>query len=200
MRGLGLLAGVLCAGLASAQALDAMVAKVDQGVVTWSEVIQERELRRLDGVSAGTLTPEAVTESLVRRRLLVGEAEKLRLPVEEPAKEEKIRPYLDGERGSVLLSLQRLGVNRRALERRARELVLMDQYLGLRREMTFVPEAEVRKLYVSQAQGVGAGSLAEERDQLRARLAEQAFQEELSQWIEQQVEDGRVVRNPLPER
>jgi hypothetical protein len=193
-----LLVAALCATEVAAQVLDAIVARVDRGVVTWSEVLQEREVLRLQGAPEPSREPKEVADDLIRRRLLVAEAEKLRLPVDAEAVAAKVRPFLDGDSGNVWPSLQRLGLDRGALESRARELVLMDQYLGLRREMTFVPESEIRKSYASQAGGPAQGSLAVARDELRAKLAEKVFQEELNQWIDRQVKEGRVVRNPLP--
>ncbi|HSH70772.1 MAG TPA: hypothetical protein VK997_12685, partial [Deferrisomatales bacterium] len=77
---------VLCAvawpaTFTGAQVLDALVARVDTEVVTWSRMVQERELRRMGGAPAPELTPEAVRETLVRRHLLVVESRKLRLEV-----------------------------------------------------------------------------------------------------------------------
>jgi len=194
-----LVVGALWAAKAPAQVLDAIVARVDQGVVTWSEVLQERELLRLEGAPTSLLEWGAVTEALIRRRLLVAEAEKLRLEVDDGAvgKEARALTGLDG--GAVLPSLRRVGLDRPALERRAHERALMDQYLGLRREMTFIPEAEIRKAYLGQAGRQEQASLSEAYDQLRAQLAERVFQQELDQWIDRQVKEGRVVRNASPQ-
>jgi len=178
--------------------LDEIVARVDQDVVTWSQVLQETELLRLEGASGAALEPSAVEDALIRRRLLVAEAKRLRLEVEPGAVGKELKAFLEADGGEVLPSLRRLGLGRRILESRAHERLMMEQYLGLRREMTFVPESEIRKSYGSASREPGQGSLAEARDQLRARLAEGIFQRELDQWIERQVQEGRVVRNPLP--
>jgi hypothetical protein len=45
---LALIAGTVAA---QGQVLDAIVARVDDGVITWSQVLQELELRRLEGES-----------------------------------------------------------------------------------------------------------------------------------------------------
>ena len=191
-----LLGGVLYTGGVSAQVLDAIVARVDQSIVTWSEVLQEQEILRVEGASETALDPAAVVDTLIRRRLLVAEAEKLRIDAEEEAIDEEVRKLEGRNEGAVSSTFQRLGLERRTLERRARDLALVRQYLDLRREMTFVPESTIRKQYV--ARSGGGGSLAEARDQLRDVLAAEAFQEELNQWVDRQVAEGRVVRNPVP--
>lgn len=186
--------------LAWAQVLDALVARVDLEVVTWSRVLQERELQRLGGAPAEQLTPEAVRETLVRRRLFVAEARKLRLEVSADEAQDELTA-LETAVGTAVFreTISRLGLQRSGLEERAAQLVLVRRYRNLRREMTFVPEAEVRAAFLQRADALPPGtSLAEAHDTLRAQLAEQKFQEEAERWFRQQVVEGRVQWLPLP--
>jgi len=183
-----------------AQILDALMARVDREVVTWSRVLQERELQRLGGAPAEELTPEAVRETLVRRRLFVAEARKLRLEVSAAEARDELAA-LETAIGTAVLrqTMARLGLERSGLEERAAQLALERRYRTLRREMTFVPEADVRAAYVQRADGLPPGtSLADAHDTIRAQLAEQKFQEEAERWFRQQVVAGRVQWLPLP--
>ncbi|MBE0618735.1 MAG: hypothetical protein IH608_12560 [Proteobacteria bacterium] len=188
------LALVLSGRGVGAQVLDSIVARVDERVVTWSEVLQEREIRRVEGEPESLRDPETVLAGLLRRYLLRAEAEKLRLPEQPGAPDQDVEAL--GE--DAWADLARIGLDRADLEERARERRLVDQYLALRREMTFVPESEIRTFYGQQTDVFGQKSLAEVRDEVRAYLADQAFRRELEQWIERQMSEGRVSINPLP--
>lgn len=200
---LGALVGFsLClaaAGAGAAAVLDAIAARVGTAVITWSRVLQERELLRREGSTEDALAPAAVRDALVRRELLLAEARKLRL---EPASEvvaERTALWEErlGKTGWGELAL--LGLDRAAIADRLARLALVEAYLALRREMTFVPEAEIRTQYGSRSEDFGGRPLAEVRDAVRSHLAEAVFQRELDQWIERQVRQGRVWVNPLPE-
>jgi hypothetical protein len=189
----------LAGGAAGSSVLDAIAARVDTAVITWSQVLQERELLRREGATEEALAPAAVRDALVRRELLLAEARKLRL---EPASDSvaegtawgEERPGTNGWDELAVLGLDRAAV----ADRRAR-LALVDAYLALRREMTFVPEAEIRTYYGRRSEDFGGRPLAEVRDAVRSHLAQTVFQRELDQWIERQVKQGRVWVNPLPD-
>lgn len=190
----------LAAAGADAAVLDAIAARVDTAVITWSQVIQERELLRREGAAEQALAPAAVRDALVRRELLLAEARKLRLEpaagaVAEAAARWKER---EGESGRGDLDAA-LGLDRAALEDRLARLALVEAYLTLRREMTFVPEAEIRAQYGRRGEDFGGRPLAEVRDAVRSHLAEAVFQRELTLWVERQIKQGRVWVNPLPE-
>ncbi len=196
---------VLCAAVwhaaaAGTQVLDALVARVDTEVVTWSRVVQERELRRMGGAPPAELTPEVVRETLVRRRLLVAEARKLRLEVSVAEAREDVALLVRSAGGEAFWARAAgLGLDRAQLEERSAQQLLVRRYQELRREMTFVPESEVRAFFLAQAVLPSQSSLAEMRDEIRTHLAEQKYQEELERWIRRQVAEGRVEWLPLPE-
>ena len=180
--------------------LDSLVARVDTEVVTWSRVVQERELRRIGGAPVAELTPEAVRETLVRRRLLVAEARKLRLEVSAAEAREDVALLVRAAGGEAFWArVARLGLDRAQLEERSAQELLVRRYQALRREMTFVPESEVRAFFFAQAVLPPQSSLAEMRDEIRTHLAEQKYHEELERWIRRQVVEGRVEWLPLPE-
>ena len=195
---------VLCAAVwpglvAGAQVLDALVARVDTEVVTWSGVVQERELRRIGGAPAEELAPEAVRETLVRRLLLVAEARKLRLEVNATEAREDVALLVRAAGGETFWErVARLGLDRAQLEERSALELQVRRYQDLRREMTFVPEAEVRAFFFEQAALPRQGTLAEMRDEIRTHLAGQKYREELERWTRRQVAEGRVEWLPLP--
>ncbi len=186
---------------ARAVVLDALVARVDGTALTWSQVLQEVEVRRLTGEPPSLQAPEVVREGLVRRWLLLAEAEKLRLsatPAEVDAALADLVARCGGpERFSVLV--RERGATEARIRERVRRVLLVEKYLDLRRQMTFVAEAEVQRFYREQKGVFGRDrSLAEVHDQVREYLARKKYQRELDAWIEEQVEAGRVVLLPLP--
>ena len=197
---------VLCLALggfhtrvAAAQVLDALVARIDDGVITWSLVVQERELRRVGGAPEVELGDAAVLDALVRRRLLVAEAKKLRLEVGVDEAREDVEYLVRAAGGERFWArVAKLGLDRRQLEERAARQILVRRYLDLRREMTFVPESEVRAVFRDQGAAARQRVLAEVRDEIRAQLAETKYREELARWIKRQVAEGRVELMPLP--
>jgi len=192
---------LLGGAVARAEVLDAIVARVDARVVTWSEVLQEQALRRVESAEADAPQgAETVLAGLVRRRLLLAEAEKLRLPEEPGAAPREMTVLVEARGEGVWKELLRYGVTRDAMEERARQRRVVEQYLALRREMTFVPEAEIRTFYGRQGEAFGGKSLAEVRDEVRTHLADKSFQRELDQWVDRQMSEGRVSINPLPEQ
>lgn len=188
----------LAAAAAGATVLDAIAARVDTAVITWSRVLQEREFLRREGAEEEALAPAAVRDALVRRQLLLAEARKLRLEPAPGAVAERTAAWEERQGKGIWADLAPHGLDREALEDRAARQVLVEAYLALRREMTFVPEAEIRSYYGDRSEDFGGGPLAEVRDRVRDYLADAAFQRELNLWIERQVKQGRVSVNPLP--
>ena len=197
---LALVGGVWTPRGSGAQVLDALVARVDTEVVTWSRVVQERELLRLGGARAAELTAEAVRETLVRRHLLVAEARKLRLEVSGAEAREDVEVLVRAAGGEAFWERAgRLGLDRAQLEERAARQLLVRRYQELRREMTFVPESEVRTFFFEQTSLPEESSLADVRDEIRTHLAERKYREELERWIRRQVAEGRVEWLTLPQ-
>ncbi len=189
--------GVLAAG-ARETVLDALVARVDGRAVTWSQVLREAEIRRLEGRSEAERLPRVVLDALVRRELLVAEAERLRLKVEAAEVERALRELEE----ACCMRLQRLaeqvGVTQEDLRRRQHRILMAEKYLRLRREMTFVPMSEVRAFYWRHRDRFGNQGFAEVRGALRAYLVERRYQKELNAWFESQKAQGRVELLTLP--
>jgi hypothetical protein len=189
---------LLWAAVSHGRLLDALVARVDQSVITWSQVVEELAIRRLAGESDQPLGPRAATDVLVRRRLLVADARKMRLvapPSEVEAEVKAEVKALAGPAGNASAfeaALRKLGLSKEDLNRRATEIVLMRRYLALRRDMTYVPESEVRSFYAGQVDVLGGRPLAEVRDEVRSVLAQRKYQQQLDEWIVRQVAEGRV--------
>lgn len=195
-----LLVGLATAGgAAGGQVLDSITARVGPRVITWSRLLQEAELQRLEGRPETMLGPEAVRESLVRRELLLAEAERLRLTTDAESVARRVASFVEPWGEEVWERLAGYGVGRSLLEQRARRQLVVEEYLSLRREMTFVPEAEVRAFYGARSEEFGGRPLLEVRDEVRSRLAEDMYQRELDLWIDRQIQGGAARLNPLPE-
>ncbi|MHB8764140.1 MAG: hypothetical protein ACYDA8_07380 [Deferrisomatales bacterium] len=198
--GLALAALLSWAGPAAGQRtlLDALVGRVDDGVVTWSQVLQEGRVRAL--TEDGEVEPraEAVRISLVRERLMAAEAAKLRLPVTEAEVARSVAELL-GDSPDLGKRLAAAGLEEGEVADRARRRLLVRRFVELRRDMTFVPEAEVRTVYRRNPEVWGGRELHDVRDELRAYLTERKLREELSRWFDRQVAEGRVQLIDLPE-
>ncbi len=193
-----LVAGVLATG-ARATVLDALVARVDGTAITWSQVLREAEIRRLEGRSGAERLPRVVLDALVRRELLVAEAERLRLKVEPAEVEAALRALEEACCMRLQRLAERVGVTLEDLRRRQHRILMAEKYLRLRREMTFVPMSEVRAFYWRQRDRFAGQGFAEVRGALRAYLAERRYQKELNAWFERQKAEGRVELLTLPE-
>jgi len=180
-------------------ALDSIVARVDREVLTWSEVLQERKVLVATGNPDGGLSLEAIREEMVRRTLMALEAERQLLRIDPAAVEEQVENWADRGGGDFWSSLQRFGIDRRWLEARARRILLADQFRAAMRELTFVPEADIRDAYRREIGELSERPVEEAWEAIRARLAETVFQGEIEEWLERQESQGRVTRNPLPE-
>lgn len=179
--------------------LDSIVARVDREVLTWSEVLQEREVLRAIGDPDGGLSVEAIREEIVRRTLMALEAERQLLRIDPAGVEEQVEAWADRGGADFWTSLQRFGIDRRWLEARARRILLAEQFRVAMRELTFVSEADIRDAYRRELGEFSERPAEEAWEAIRARLAETVFQGEMEQWLERQESQGRVTRNPLPE-
>lgn len=194
-----LAAAVLAAGTAAFSAdegwifADTVLGRVDREAVTMADVRAEAAVSLLEG--AIVREPDLTARALMKRRLLMAEAVKLRFTA---SAEETAAVLAEMERAAGGPDVFRqwmadTGLSRRELERRAREIVLARRYLALRRETTYVPETEVRRVYMENASIFGERSFSEVHDLLRKHLAAVKFRSDLDQWLEKQVLLGRAV-------
>ena len=185
-----------------AEVLDSIVARVDQSALTWSEVLQETELQRLAGEADRGADAKSVVDALVRRRLLVEEARRMRLEVSASETAAAVQALAASAGGEKVLwqRLGQLGLTEAAVFRRAEEILLMRRYVSLREEMAYVPESEVRSYYRQQADALVGRPLDELHDEIRALLAQRKHRQELDQWLERQMAEGRVRWEELPAR
>ena len=160
--------------------VDGILAKVDDKLITLSDVRAERAVLRWQG-EENALPVSEVVRDLVKRALIVSEASKLRIN----ATEDEVRgelAVLAGAGGPPSLfweEMANIGVTRAEVEERARAVSLVARYLAFRRETTYVSESDVRKYYSDKAVELGGKSLAEVRDEVRERLAEEKYSVEL---------------------
>ncbi len=184
---------------ARALLLDALVARVDGKAVTWSQVVRETRVRRLEGRPESERLPRVVRDALVRRKLLVAEAHRLRMSAEPAEVDERLAALRRRVGPPFEARLKALGLTTEDLRARERDILLMEKYLRFRREITFVPASAVTAFYRKNRDRLAGRTLAEVRAELRRYLTEKKYQRELEEWYERQVREGRVDLLPLPE-
>ncbi len=184
---------------ARALLLDALVARVDGKAVTWSQVVRETRVRRLEGRPESERLPRVVRDALVRRKLLVAEALRLRMSAEPGEVDERLAALRRRVGSGFEARMKALGLTPEDLRARERDILLMEKYLRFRREITFVPTSAVTAFYRKNRDRLAAWTLAEVRAELRRYLTEKKYQRELEEWYERQVREGRVDLLPLPE-
>jgi len=176
---------------------DGILARVDREAVTLTEARLEAKIAEREGRYRSV---EAAGLDLVKRRLFVAEAEKLRFqntPEEVDAAVAELAAKGGGE--SLDAWFARVGVTRTDIERRAGEILLMRRFLALRRETTYVSESQVRLFYAENAEVLGDRPLSEIHDTIQAYLTSKRFRTDLDAWIEKQVALGRILLDRLAE-
>lgn len=179
---------------------DALVAKIDSEVVTVSELRAEMEIVGWpEGVAPAG--PRVVARDLVKRKLLVSQAERLKMEIPRETLEDEVDELASSGRGEEAFwaRMKELGFSRPDVVRRMREVALSRGVVSLKRRSTYVPEAEVRAFYRDNRSVFGARPLSEARETIREHLATRKYQAELSAWMAEQIKSGRVRLLPLPE-
>lgn len=178
---------------------DALAARVDAEVVTVSELRAEMEIIGWPGGVAPP-GPRVVVRDLVRRKLLVAQAERLRMEVPRESVEDEVDGLAVLGRGEEAFwgRMRELGFARADVSRRMREVALARGVVSLKRRSIYVPEADVRAFYRNNRSVFGTKQLTEVRESIREHLATRKYQAELSVWINEQMGAGRVRLLPLP--
>ena len=173
--------------------LDSFAARVDETVITWSEMVQEGSLARLvHGTEASG--PADLVGVIIRRKLLVKAAEKLRLEATRGEVTAQLEAYERAGGGAESFQTQAglLGLSEEDLRARAREVILAGKYTEVQREAIYVTESEVRS-YLSGDAGGPSGELSSSaRAEVRAALARMKAEREMEAWIGRQYAAGRV--------
>lgn len=189
---------VILVAPARGELLDAIVARVDDEAITWSQLHQERALRWLAGEGSGEEGLGALRGALVRERLMVREAEKLRLPVPDEAQAAEVAALTAAAESARPGQLAALGLDSADVAAWVRRRILARRFSELRREMTFVAEADLRAWHTRHGAVFGDAPIDQVRDELRDYLAQRKNREELAHWIDRQVAEGRVDLIDLP--
>ncbi|NOY44938.1 MAG: hypothetical protein GXP50_05735 [Deltaproteobacteria bacterium] len=189
----------LAAGSAAGALVDALVGRVDGYAVTWSEIRREAAIRKLEGRPEAERGARVVRDALVRRRLFVAEAQRLRLEASDEEIDAELRA-LSARCGRPNPELCRLlGLDPEHLRLRERQEVLARKYLAFRKELTFVPLTDVMRFIRENGDRLSGSSPLDLRGEVRDYLLERKFRKELEEWIREQVKAGRVELLPLPE-
>jgi hypothetical protein len=183
----------LSAPVSGSATLDAIAARVDAETITWSQVLQEARIREWEN-GAGSIPVESLVAALIRRRLFVLEAEKLRLELdrEEVLANVETLASAGGDPVAFWAEMASMGIGETDLRRRAGELILMREYLRVRAEMVHVPESQLRSFLAEHSEVFGQTPAAEAREEARSVLAQRRRRQELHRWLNQQVTEGRV--------
>ena len=173
--------------------VDSVVARVDDGVILLSDLRAEVVMASWDQRS-GTPGYESALKEMIKRRLLVLQAEKLRMDVP-PAEVTDVVESLAGSgygADAFWLRMAELGLKRQDVERRMREVLLAKSFMTLKRKSTYVPESEVREYYREKRELYADRTLVDARDEIREILANRKYQAVLGDWIETQMKRGRA--------
>lgn len=193
-----LLLAFACGAALSYELADSVVAKVDEEVVLLSDLKAEAAILRLGGEAI--LPPlRVLVRDIIKRRLLVSQALKLRMEVKaEDVKEEVAALTGEGSEAETFWrTMKRLGIGEKEVERRVGEMALARNYTQLKRRSIYVAESDVRAFYAENREALGHSTLSEARDEIRDFLASKKYQAELSVWYETQVKLGRVRLSEL---
>lgn len=182
--------------------VESVVAKVDDDVVTLSDL--EAELlcaaREDPRPAGGARSPETAVREIVRRKLLVTQARKLKMevPPEEIAGETDELAAMGRGPEEFWARLSAHAIGRPEIARRTEEVALVRNYMTLKRRSTYIPETEVRAYYRDNAGEFLEMPLSDVRDEIRERLALKKFETDMDNWIEAQMKLGRVRYMALP--
>lgn len=179
---------------------DAAVAKIDQSVITVSDLRAEMEIIGWPGELAPP-GPRVVAREMVKRKLLFYQAEKLRMVAQQDAIEKEVDALASKGRGedAFWAKMEELGLSRASVLQRMREVALSRSYVSLKRRSTYVPEADVRAFYRDNKSVFGDRPITEVRDMVREHLAVRKYQAELASWVDEQTRVGRVRIMQLPD-
>lgn len=178
---------------------DRTVARVDNTVVTLSDLRAEMEIVGWPGdvAPAGT---RVVVRDMVKRKLLYFQAEKLRMEAPREAVAKEVDDLAASGRGedAFWAQMAELGMGRADVEQRAREILLARNFVSLKKRAVYVPEADVRAFFRDNKAVFGDRQLSDVRDTVRDHLASRKYQSELSGWIDEQMRAGRVMVLKVP--
>lgn len=182
-----------------AEVMDSFLARVDDAVVTLSQVYDEIQIRRLEGIR-GNLEIQDVRDDLVLQHLYAAEASKMGLEPDRNEVERLLRMALpENPAEDAVEKFRLLRLSRAELTRRASRLAMADRYLKLRKDMTFIAESEIREFLIERPSFTQRYSWEEAREHARQTLVRDKFKAELNKWSEQQAAKGRVQLIELPE-
>ncbi len=177
---------------------DMVLARVDEAIITTSLLRGERTLLEIEE-GASKLPDIEFLRRLIRRRLIVAEAGKLRLSAtkeEIAALVEDLERKAGGEQ-ALQNTLFSIGLSQEDIARRAEEKALAARFLALKRASVYVSESEVRSHIAQNPSADGEKPIAKVRDEVRELLASRKYQEELDKWIDRQIAQGRVRIIPV---
>lgn len=184
---------------AGAEVLDAFLARVDNTVITLSQIYDEIQIRRIEGAS-GDLKIADVCDDLIKENLYAAEAVKMGLEPDPANVSEFLNKSLPENASEEFKEkLREAHLTRADFTKRAARLALVAGYLKLRKDMTFISQAEIREFLIERPNFTQRYSWEEARDHARQTLTRNKFKEELIKWSEQQTAKGRVQLIELPD-
>ncbi len=172
-----------------------IVARIDNEALTLSDLDIELAISRfLTAKEGGERTRRAVIDAIIKRRLLVSEAQKLRLEAEKEEVLELLGTLFANAGGEEPFwsEMAAVPVAESSVFSWVRELILMRKYIKLRRQTTFVSESELIAFFYANHKVFGFAPLSEVHDEVRDYLAGKKHQKQLSQWMDKQAKKGRV--------
>lgn len=179
--------------------VDSVAARVDEGVFLVSDLDAEEFFAGWRGKEAKMGRRELLM-GMVKRRLLVIQAEKLRMevPKEDVTFEVEMLSGAGYGADAFWTRTADMGVGRADVSRWARDVALARSFMALKRKSTYVAEADVRDFYFENRERFGDRPMSEARNEIREFLGDRKYEADLNAWMELQIKQGRVRVNDIP--
>jgi hypothetical protein len=173
----------------------AIVARVDGEALGLSDLDSELTISKFLTQDVGSeRSRRSVVDGIIKKRLLVSEAEKLRLEADRAEVVELLGVLFVNAGGEEPFwsEMSTASVAESYVFKWVRELILMRKYLKLRRQTTFVSESELVAFYGANREAFNFQPLSEVHEKVRDYLADKKHKKHLSQWMDKQAKAGRV--------
>jgi hypothetical protein len=173
----------------------AIVARVDGKALGLSDLDSELAIGKYITPDMGSdRSRRSVVDGIIKKRLLVAEAEKLHLEADKDEVLALLGELFEkaGGEESFWAEVGAVPVAESYVFMWVRELILMRKYLKLRRQTTFLSESEVVAFYRANLEAFNFLPFSEVHEKVRDYLVEKQYKKQLSQWMDKQAKAGRV--------
>jgi hypothetical protein len=178
--------------------IDAVAARINDEIITLSDLKAEIYLLGLKKDSTPPL-PRVALRDMVKRRLLVAQADKLRIKVSKKEIKESVDELLRNAltQETFWAKLDSFGLGPIDIDNRFTQIAKALKLISIRKRSTYISESVVRKFWSDNPKVFGKKSFFIVRNEIRDHLAKKKHQKDLNNWIEEQMIHGRVRIEPI---